>query len=54
LPGSAVAFAWALLVRFWVTLVELGFVAAVTLLDRGVRARRPQADQPDDGPRRGA
>ena len=54
LPGSAVAFAWALLVRFWVTLVELGFVAAVTLVERGARRRRPGTGRSHDGPRRGA
>jgi glycosyltransferase 2 family protein len=48
LPGSAVAFAWALLVRFWVTLVELGFVAVVTLVDRRTRSRKPGAERPDD------
>lgn len=41
-PGAAVAFGWALLLRFWLTLVELGFVAAVVVIDRLAGRRRPR------------
>lgn len=34
LPGAAVSLAWALLLRFWVTLVEIAFVAVVAALGR--------------------
>jgi glycosyltransferase 2 family protein len=44
LPGAAVALAWALLLRLWVTLVELAFVAVVTVMDRVARRRRTAAE----------
>jgi uncharacterized membrane protein YbhN (UPF0104 family) len=39
LPGG-VALAWALLLRLWVTLVELSFVGLAVLVERAARSRR--------------
>jgi len=51
LGGGAVALAWALLLRLWLTLVELAFVAFVTVLERATRdpAAGDRHDHRSDG-----
>jgi glycosyltransferase 2 family protein len=46
LAGGAVALAWALLLRLWLTLIELAFVAVVSVVEWRVR-RRSAAERDD-------
>lgn len=46
---AGVALAWALLLRAWVTVVELAFVGIVAALEAAVRRRRARSERP--GPR---